>query len=46
MSLLKFSQLKYIIYGNGKLIYNFVLTYLYGINDYYIFNSYVYIILY
>ena len=29
-----------------KLIYNLVLTYLYGINDYYIFNSYDYIILY
>ncbi len=45
-SLLKFSHLKYIIYGNGKLIYNLVLTYLSGINDYYILNSYDYIILY
>ncbi len=45
-SLLKFSRLKYIICGNGKLINNLVLTSLTGINDYYKFNSYNYVILY
>ena len=45
-SLLKFSKLKYIICGNGKLINNLVLTSLTGINDYYKFNSYNYVILY
>ena len=45
-SLLKFSKLKYIICGNGKLINNLALTSLTGINDYYKFNSYNYVILY
>ena len=45
-SLLKFSKLKYIICGNGKLINNLVLTSLIGINDYYKFSSYNYVILY
>ena len=44
--ILNFSKLKYIICGNGKLINNLVLTSLIGINDYYKFSSYNYVILY